>query len=83
MFPNTPQVSQIIVAQSGFLNAQFRSLLANLELVSVKTIHLLGCLRGILVVKKVLGGFFVSSESVSCPYRFGRKFEDMKQPCFH
>ena len=32
---------------------------------------------------KVLGGFFVSSESVSYPYVSGRKSEDMKQPCFH
>ena len=83
MFPNTPEVSQIIVAHSGFLNAQLEACLANLKLVSLKTIYLFGCLRGSLVVKKVLGGFFVSSESVSYPYRSGRKFEDMKQPCFH
>ena len=67
----------------AFSMLSLEACLANLELVSVKTIHLLGCLRGTLVVKKVLGGFFVSSESVSYPYRFGRKFEDMKQPCFH
>ena len=68
---------------SGFLNAQLEACLANLKLVSLKTIYLFGCLRGSLVVKKVLGGFSVSSESVSYPYRSGRKFEDMKQPCFH
>ena len=33
--------------------------------VALKTIYLFGCLRGTLVVMKVLGGFFVSSESVS------------------
>ena len=67
----------------AFSMLSLEACLANLELVSVKTIHLLGCLRGTLVVKKVLGSFFVSSESVSYPYRSGRKFEDMKQPCFH
>ena len=30
-----------------------------------------------------LGGFFVLSESVGYPYGFGRKYEDMKEPCFH
>ena len=33
--------------------------------VALKTFYRFGCLRGTLVVKKVLGGFFVSSESVS------------------
>ena len=37
---------------------------------------------GTVVVTKVLGGFFVSSASVSYPYGSGRKFEDVKQPCF-
>ena len=45
--------------------------------VVLKTIHLFGCLRGTLVVTKVLGGFFVSSESVSYPRGSWRKFEDM------
>ena len=44
---------------------------------------LFGCLRGTLVVTKVLGAFFVSSESVSYLYGSGRKSEDSKQPCFH
>ena len=35
--------------------------------VAPKTIHLFGCLRGTLVVTKVLAGFFFSSESVSYP----------------
>ena len=30
---------------------------------------------------KILGGFFVSSESASCPYGSGRKFEDVKLSC--
>ena len=67
----------------AFSMLSLEACLANLKLVSLKTIHLLGCLRATLVVKKVLGGFFVSSESVSYPYKSGRKFEDMKQPCFH
>ena len=33
---------------------------------------------GTVVVTKVLGGFFISSASVSYPYGSGRKFEDMK-----
>ena len=41
-------------------------------------IQVFGCLRGTLVVTKVLGGLFVSSESVSYPHGSGRKFEDMK-----
>ena len=35
--------------------------------VALKTIYLFGCLRGTLVVTKVLAGFFFSSESVSYP----------------
>ena len=46
--------------------------------VALKTIYLFGCLRGTLVVTKVLAGFFFSSESVSYP----RGRED-KYPCFH
>ena len=46
--------------------------------VALKTIHLFGCLRGTLVVTKVLCGFFVSSESVSYLHGCGRKFQDMK-----
>ena len=34
--------------------------------------------RGTLVVPKVLGGFFVSFESVSYPYGSGRKFENIE-----
>ena len=49
---------------SGFLYAQFRSLFF-FFVVALKTIYLFGCLKGTLVVKKVLGGFFVSSDSVS------------------
>ena len=41
-------------------------------------IQVFGCLRGTLVVTNVLGGLFVSSESVIYPHRSGRKFEDMK-----
>ena len=68
MFPNTPEVSHKFLYSSG-LFGQFG--------VALKTIQLFGCLRGTLVVTKVLGGFFVSSESVSCPPGLGRKFEDM------
>ena len=46
--------------------------------VALKTIYLFGCRRGTLVLTKVLGGFFVSSESVSYPHLSGRKFEDIK-----
>ena len=35
--------------------------------VALKTIYLFGCLRGTLVVTKVLAGFLVSSESVNYP----------------
>ena len=55
----------------------FRSLFGYFG-VARKTFYLFGCLRGTLVVTKVLGGFFVASESVSYPYGSGRKFEDMK-----
>ena len=37
-----------------------------------------GCLRRTLVVMKVLGDFFVLSESVSYSYGSDRKFKDMK-----
>ena len=60
----------------GFLYT-LEACLVNLELF-LKTIYLFGCLRGTLVVKKALGGFFFSFESVSYPYGSGRKFEDMK-----
>ena len=33
--------------------------------VALKTFYLFGCLRGTLVVTRVFGGFFVSSECVS------------------
>ena len=59
----------------------FRSLFGQFG-VALKTIYLFGCLRGTLVLTKVLDGFFVSSESVSYPHLSGRKLEDMKQPCF-
>ena len=51
--------------------------MVNLELPKI-TIYLFGCLRGTLVVTKVISDFFVSSESVSYPYGSGRKFKDMK-----
>ena len=43
---------------------------------ALNSIHLFGCLRGTLVFSKVLGGLFVSSETVSYPAGFGRKFKD-------
>ena len=43
-----------------------------------KTIYLLECLRGTLAISKVLGGFLVSSETVSYPDGFDWKFEEMK-----
>ena len=54
----------------------FRSLFGSFR-VALKTFYLFGCLRGTLVVTNVLGGFFVSSESVSYPYGSGGKFGDM------
>ena len=45
---------------------------------ALTTIHLLVCLWRILVVSKVLGGLFVSSETVSYPDGSGRKFEDVE-----
>ena len=72
-----PNVSKYTRSVSdGFLYT-LEACLVNLEL-SLKTIYLFGCLRGTLVVTKVLGGFFVSSESVSYPYGSSRKFKDMK-----
>ena len=41
-------------------------------------IQVFGCLKGTPVVTKVLGGRFVSSESVSYPHGSGRKFEGIK-----
>ena len=41
-------------------------------------IFLFGYLRRIVVVSKVLGGFFVSSKAVSYLDRPGRTFEDME-----
>ena len=55
----------------------FRGLFGQFGVV-LKTIYLSACLRGTLVVMKVLGGFFVSSESVSYPHLSDRKFKDMK-----
>ena len=37
-----------------------------------------GCLRGTLVVTKILGCIFISSEIVSYSDGFGRKFEVME-----
>ena len=62
MFPNTPEVSQMV-------SLCFRSLFGSF----LKTIYLFGCFRGTLVVTKVLGGFFVSSENVS--FAFIRKLQ--------
>ena len=45
---------------------------------ALTTIHLFVCLWRILVVSKVLGGLFVSSETVSYPDGSGRKFEDVE-----
>ena len=70
MFPNTPEVFQMVFSLS-------LACLVNLEL-PLKTIDLFRYLRGTLVVTKILGGFFVSSESVSYPYGSGRKSELMK-----
>ena len=73
-----PNVSKYTRSVSdGFLYT-LEACLVNLELSLKKTIYLFGCLRGTLVVTKVLVGFFVSSERVSYPYGSGRKFEDMK-----
>ena len=43
-----------------------------------KTIYLFECLGGTLAISKVLGGFLVSSETVSYPDGFDWKFEEMK-----
>ena len=43
-----------------------------------KTIYLFECLRGTLAISKVLGGFLVSSETVSYRDGFDWKFEEMK-----
>ena len=45
---------------------------------ALKTIYLFGCLGGTLVVSKVLGGFFASSETVGYPDGSRRKFEDIE-----
>ena len=44
---------------------------------ALTTIHLFVCLRGTLVFSKVLGGLFVSSETVSYPDGSGGKFKDV------
>ena len=67
MFPNTPELSQMVFSMPAWLIWS-----------CPKTIYLLGCLRGTLVVTKVLGGFFISTESVGYHYGSGGKFEDMK-----
>ena len=59
MFPNTPEASQ-------WVSLCFRGLFGQFG-VTLKTIYLFGCLRGTLVVTKVLAAFFVSSEGVSYP----------------
>ena len=43
-----------------------------------KTIYLFECLRGTLAISKVLGGFFVSLETVNYPDCFDWKFEEME-----
>ena len=43
-----------------------------------KPIYLFECLRGTLAISKVLGGFFVSSETVSYPDGFDWTFEEMQ-----
>lgn len=48
------------------------------------TIYMFGCLRGTLVVSKVLGiGFLVSSETLGYPDGSVGKFKRMKKPYFH
>ena len=48
------------------------------------TIYMFGCLRGTLVVSKVLRtGFFVSSETVGYPDGSVRKFKRKEKPYFH
>ena len=70
MFPNTPEVSQMVCCLC--------TLKACLVILSCPKNYLLfGCLRRTLVVTKVLGGFLVSSESVSYRYGSGRNFEGM------
>ena len=69
ILPNTPEMSQMV----------FSVLQKPVWLIwslALKTIYLLGCLGGSLVVTKVLNGFFVSYESVSYPYGSGWKFKD-------
>ena len=45
-----------------------------------KKFYLFECLRGTLVISKVLGDFFVSSETVSYPNESVQKFQDMEWP---
>ena len=73
----TAECFQILQKCLKCFSPGFRSLFSYFG-VALKTFYLFGCLRGTLVVTKVLGGFFVSFERVSYPYGSGRKLEDMK-----
>ena len=65
MFPNTPEVSQMV----------FSMLYTPVWIINFCPKNHLSVGK----VTKVLGGlFFVSSESASYTYGFGGKFEDMK-----
>ena len=57
MFPNTARVS----VSNGFLYAKKR-MFGEFQS-ALKVIYLFRCLKGTLVASKVLGDFFVSSES--------------------
>lgn len=56
MFPNASEVSEMVVSRVKSLFDYFRA--------ALKTIHLFGCLKGTLVIPRVLHGFLVSSEAV-------------------
>ena len=68
---------QLMVLQQGHPTAECFSLFGKFT-GALNTIHLFECLRGTLFFSKVLGGLFVSSETVSYPDESGRKFKDVE-----
>ena len=57
MFPNASEVSEMVVSRVKSLFDYFTA--------ALKTIPLFGCLKGTLVIPRVLDGFLVSSEAVN------------------
>ena len=72
MFPTTSEMSKIVFSWL------WKPVWITWSRTALKTIYLFGCLRGSLVISKVLGGFFVSSETARYPDGSSRRIEGIE-----